>query len=330
MYVRIKAHIKVERSDGSVIAFTGFNDVVIERDLFKINTICRLKMPLSVRLRNTKTGRIESVQSSTQFKRGDKISVQLGYDEDLVEEFTGYIYRINYAAPLEIECEGSEFLLRGPVATRTWSEVSIGNVLSYIIAGTGVVLRDDVPGMTFKNFVIGANLTRLEALQLVKDKYGLTVYFLKNQLYVGLAYSLNLGTVKYRLGFNTIVDNELKYRIAEDVQLKIKAVWIRPDNTKLEVEVGDSSGSQRTLFFYDVSSQEELKKIAKEEMQKYKYSGYEGKITTFLQPYAEPGYKAVLADDRFPERAGNYYVTKTEVKVGTSGARRIVEFSIKL
>ena len=96
---------------------------------------------------------------------------------------------------------------------------------------------------------------------------------------------------------------------------------------------GGSRRQRRTdthLFFYNVSGKKELERIAREEMEKYKYSGYEGKITTFIQPYAIPGMVAVLEDKRYNERKGNYYIIGTKVSFGMGGARRMVELGIKV
>lgn len=331
MYVKIRANIVITRaSDGKTIRFSGFSSIEAVHDIFKINSSAKISIPLSARLNYKDTRKPESVQTANVFSRGDKVEIWLGYDDDLKLEFTGFIKRVNFTKPLEIECEGFEYLLREAVKSKSWKSVSLTEVLQYIIEGTGIALRSDIPEMTFDKFVIGANLTRLEALQQVKEQYGLTVTLWNNEMYAGLAYTRKLATVKYRLGENTIKDNELKYRIADDVKLKVKAVWVRPDNTKVEVEVGDSAGSQRTLFFYNVSSEDELKRIAAEEVQKYRYSGYEGKITTFLQPFALPFMAGEIEDVKYPERSGTYYITKTTVKADSGGARRTVEFTVKL
>nr|WP_297164265.1 hypothetical protein [uncultured Dysgonomonas sp.] len=330
MYLKPSGHIEIIRADGRKLSFDAFHSVEIERDIFKINSSCKIQIPISSRLEYKGKGYTESVQTAKQFARGDKISVWLGYGDNLKLEFSGFIYRLNYKTPLEIECEGYEFLLRSPCETKTWSKTNLKTILEYIIKDTDIVLSDKVPEMNFTKYIIPANMTKLEALQVVKEKYGIAVFFMEKTLYAGLAYVIDLGTVKYKLGWNTIKDDELKYRNADDVRLKIKAVWIKPDNTKLEAEVGDPEGSQRTLFFYNVSSKSELEKLAKEEMKKYKYSGYEGKITTFLQPFAQPGMKGILQDPKYSEREGTYYITKVKVKSDKGGGHRTVEFTVKL
>lgn len=330
MYVKLQGHITINRKDSRKLSFQSFNSIEIEKDMFKINSSCKIKIPISCRLEYSESERSESVQTAKQFSRGDKVTVSLGYSGTFYQEFTGFIYRLNYKTPLEIECEGYEYLLRSPCETKTWTKTTMKEVLEYLISGTEIKLYENVPEVNFTKFIIPANMSKLEALQMVKEKYGLTVFFMNETLYAGLAYTLDLGTVKYKLGWNTIKDGDLKYRNAEDVNLKIKAIWIKPDNTKLEAEVGDPKGSQRTLFFYNVSSKAELEKLAKEEIKKYKYSGYEGSITTFLFPFAQPGMKGMLDDPRYSERGGTYYITSVKTKADRNGGRRTVQFTVKL
>lgn len=56
---------------------------------------------------------------------------------------------------------------------------------------------------------------------------------------------------------------------------------------------------------------------------------YRGKIETFLQPFALPGMVARIEDLRHNQRNGTYHISSTEVKFGTSGARRTVEIGEK-
>ena len=137
-------------------------------------------------------------------------------------------------------------------------------------------------------------------------------------------------TVKYRLRYNVIKDDELKYQLAEDVRLKVKAVCYYKDGTKIEGEIGEEGGETKTLYYYDVKDAGELKTLAREELERYRFDGYRGRIETFLAPYALPGMVAQLDDPVYRERGGNYYIESTEVTFGTGGARRKIEIGIKV
>lgn len=73
----------------------------------------------------------------------------------------------------------------------------------------------------------------------------------------------------------------------------------------------------------------ELKTLAREELKRYSFDGYRGKITTFLLPYALPGGVASIEDKVYNERSGDYFIESVETSFGTGGGRRVVEIGIK-
>lgn len=307
--------------------FNYVNEVHIEKSTDVLGSKANIKIPVTAYLKNEGEKKT-AVETAKQFSPGDFVTINMGYDSAFNEEFFGFVKRVNFTTPVEIECEDWVYMLRKRNYVKSWQQTTLSEVLNYLIAGTGLTLSNNVPEVNFKNFQLNTN--GADALQKIKDEYGLTVYFYGGELYAGLAYAVQRGTVKYRLRYNVIEDNNLTWRRAEDVELKIKAVCIRKDNTKIEAEVGDNDGDQRTLYFYDVENLSQLEQLAQEELQKYKYDGYEGKITTFLQPFCDIAYVAELEDTVYPERNGNYFVHTIEVKYGMNGARRIVHLGLKI
>src|SRR5690606_7563973 len=55
--------------------------------------------------------------------RGTEVIIQLGYDEDLKTEFTGYVQRITNDGSLIIHCEDSLFLFRVAVPDKEFKNV---------------------------------------------------------------------------------------------------------------------------------------------------------------------------------------------------------------
>ena len=325
MYVKLNCFVTITTQEGKTIKFDAVNNVEINKSIDRIESIAKIKIPTSARMQFEGTDLTESVQTEKVFKRGDKINIQLGYDDRLQEEFDGFVYKLNLATPLEIECEGHEYLLRDDLPTKTFATTNLREVLQYIIDGKDIKLDGDIPTVNMVNYVIPAKLTRLEALQQVKERYGLTIFFNKNILYAGLDFVKYKGNVVYSLGVNTPKVDELRFQYAEDVKLKVKAIQINKDNTKYEAEIGDKNGEQRTLYFFTAKGIEDLKKLAETEINKYKYTGYTGKITAFLEPYAAPGMVADIRDIKYAERGGKYEIRSVVVTFGTSGARRQVE-----
>ena len=101
-------------------------------------------------------------------------------------------------------------------------------------------------------------------------------------------------------------------------------------NNKKSIEVGDPDGEQREFTTSVVSDLNKLEEMAKAELEKLKYDGFEGDVTSFLIPYATRGMKAKLLDNEHPNREGNYFIKKVVTTFGTGGARRKITIGNKL
>ncbi|MCZ2140820.1 MAG: late control protein, partial [Bacteroidia bacterium] len=79
-----------------------------------------------------------------------------------------------------------------------------------------------------------------------------------------------------------------------------------------------------------VSDENKLREMAKEELKKLKYDGFDGDIKTFLIPYAEPAMAADIMDSEHLNRSGKYFIKKVVTTFGRSGARRTVTIGNRL
>ena len=116
-----------------------------------------------------------------------------------------------------------------------------------------------------------------------------------------------------------ISDDCLKYQLAEDIKLKVKAVCYYKDGTKIEGELGEDGSETRTFYYYDVKDAAELKTLAQEELKRYSFDGYRGKIkrSSFRMP---PGDVASIEDKVYNERSGDYFIESVETTFGSGGA----------
>lgn len=292
-----------------------------------------IKIPISARFQS-KEGNITDVETSKYFKVGDSVKIEMAYTS-MLTEFEGYIKRINYTKPLEIECEDKMYLLRRKPITKSWKKTTLKEIINHLIEGQNIKLIGNMPVINFTNFYL-KNANAAFGLQKLKDEYGLTIYFTSpGEMYVGFLDDADRGTVKYNLGdddklLSNVIKPILKYRNADDVRLKIKAIHVLKNNTRTEVEVGDADGELRTLYFYDLEDAGSLKQIATEEMKKYKFSGYTGSLKTFFLPVAKHGMVAKLHDSIYNERSGDYKIRKVTTTFGSGGVKRDVELGIKV
>lgn len=308
------------------VTFKSVHDVQIKRSIYNLAATAVIKVPVTAVLKHSGEP-VTYIETAEAVKVGDPVEIRLGYDGQMNTEFTGYVKRLNYKIPLEIECEDEYYQTRSVNCVFSKKETSLKQCLAAILPG---IKLGSCADLTLKNFVVNGKPGNWVLGQLKKE-YGLTVFFdLGGNLYVGKAHDVQGETVKYRLRYNVIKDEDLKFQLASDVKMKVKAICYYKDGTKIEGELGEDGGESKTLYYYDVKDAKELKMLAQEELKRYSFDGYRGKIETFLFPYALPGMVAQLEDEVYRERSGSYYIESVDVSFGMGGARRNVEISIKV
>ncbi len=320
--------IKISIGKYTLVACESFT---IERSVFQIGSKAIITLPSKAVLNIN--GNFEQVEFSTLFKRGDKITIKAGYN-NLITEFEGFVDRTYKNTPFEIHCLDFSFYLDNLIS-KSWKSTSLKQLLVDISGFSKVKLEletgDDFPQIQLTNYII-KNASQIDALEKLKDNYGLLIYFTpQNKLYCGLSYIHNINKkVIFDADINISDYQSLEYINEEDVKLKVKAISYLRNNKKIEVETGDSSGDLRTLNFYNISDKSQLKSLANSEIKKYKYTGYRGSFTSFAKPYIEPGMAAEIRNNDFPDRTGLYHCDSTTMTFPTSGLKREIGIGVKI
>lgn len=316
--------------------FRGVNGVTIKKSLGLHLDTAIVTLPTTARVKST-TEATRSVDTAREFKRGDRIAIDLGYNGELRREFEGFIARVNMKSPCELECEGYGFQLRGKTVNRLFQNSSMEEVLAYIIEGTDIVLGevDDIP---FSNIHF-VKESGLKCLELLKKYCGnvVNIWFDGNIIHAGYKYTFyternkaGKADVKYRIGYNTVEDKDMKQREIGDNQVEVEFYNRSLDGNRITATAGVPNSRHQQKKLQAISDLLALRKAAQNSESYQNYSGFEGKIVTFLSPYCQPGYKMEIQDDRYPERSGNYLVEAVTTNYGTGGASREIEISFKL
>jgi len=321
--------------------FRGVHNVHIKKSIHTPANTCSIKLPITARLRQNTRLTTVSMRTAEVFNEGDKVTVELGYNGIYKQEFVGFIRRLNFGTPLEIECEGYIYQLRKRyLEPRSFKNVDYKEIIAYIIAGTDIVLSDSMKqNVTIKveKFNV-TNDTGAENLERLNKHLSnvLTMVFHANVLYVGGAFldaktatTATAGNVKYQMGWNVIKDAGLRLRTPPVDKVNIRFIAVKNDGTKSITNTSDS-GNVKRIKSRTVTDAASTAYLAKLNELKETYTGYEGKITAFGFPFCEHGYVVQLTDTRYNERSGNYLCDSVEVKYNRQGFRRIVGIGIKL
>jgi hypothetical protein len=217
--------------------------------------------------------------------------------------------------------------------------VSLRNFLTELLKGQNFTIAKELPDMTFSPFRIEKNVTIFQVLDELASKFFLTCYLRGDKIFVGLPYTefistpADKGNGRYAiLDFQRNIRNEanLKFENAQQKKIGAKVISILPNGKRLEVQVGDTTGDQRTLYTRNITDLNELKKWGERELSQFKVDGYSGKIVTFGRPYVIHGATVRIKNNRYPERAGSYLVDSVITEWGINGFMRDLELGKRI
>lgn len=308
----LKLSARIEITGEKKWVFEKITACEIVRDSDALTTTCKLTLPRKVKWQGA---------TSNPIRRGDKISVWLGYNGKLQLAFMGYVLRKGFKTPVEIFCEDEMFALKQtPCVKKSYRSVDIQTLLKdqnlpYDIK----VLGEQNIGQYRVNFE-----TVAEQLAHLKENNIRTFFRIesgKPVLYCGVLFDHgNEMRQVFATGVNIISDSSLDEQRAEDMKIKLKVVSLQPDNKKkIKVEVGDADGETRTIHCYG-KSEAEAKAWGVQELERLKRDGLTGSFQTFGHVLLD--ILDVIGIKIDGERKGKYQVAKNTITYGSSGFRQ--------
>jgi hypothetical protein len=323
--------------------FSGVHEVTITKSIHSIYESATIKLPTIASI--TRNEKVESGRRITAslIKVGDPVSIMLGYNGDLKNEFKGFVNELKLDKPLEVCCEGNSWLLRKNRSILTQRINAVEKILSAATENTEYQIETsgDLKFKVLSTIAYDScGFDILNELQNSTDN-NISIFFLKSGvLWGGLLYSMiakgaaieGAQTVEYRLGYNTTGKNKLKphglnvnYGTVEYTR-KTSSGELASSSSKLNT----SSRRVYKKVLTQVQDNNALKLLSEEKAFNEGYSGQEGTIETFLVPYVSTGDLAKISSREYPEYDGTYLVEGTHVTFGINGARRVVEIGPRL
>lgn len=286
------------------LAFDFVSEVKISSSWQTLTDTCTIELPPNIKLRD---GGV-----LPQINTGDPVEVQLGFDAQLETLFTGYVSSIGADIPLQLSCEDEMYTLKRKRVTGAWSKVSLPALFSSILPASISYQAQDIDLGAFR---IG-NATVAQVLDELRSTYGIRSYFRNGILYCELLQSTPSKTYTYSFQ-SDILENNLKFRRKEDLLLKVRAVGIQPDNSRIEVEVGDPEGQERTLHYFNIDKAT-LQQRAEADLDNLKVEGYQGSFMV-EGGWVKPGDAIEFLDNDYPDRQSINLVESVEIDFGQNG-----------
>lgn len=297
--------------------------VTIEKSVELLSDTATIVLPESV------LNRVLDIRS--KIGRGATVSIRLGYNGDLRDEFNGYIEDIKENdSSLIIKCEDALFLFRNAVPDVELKPTSVAKIAQYLIDHIDPEFQLSCDyDLGYEKFVIH-QATAYDVLKKLLEETKANIYFdtLSKTLHVHPPFVEKTGEVKYSMQRN-IEKSSLEYKRAEERKAEVTVESIDSKGNVTSIKRGSTGGDKITLKVGSMSKSDMIK-VAESELFRRSSDAYEGTIDTWLIPFVEPTYTAELKDSDYPDKMGRYYIPKVVTSFSQSGGVRTVSVGLKL
>jgi len=290
--------------------------------------------------------------------RGDKIEVSLGYEYpnadgsysiETNKEFEGFIANVTPKMPLEISAQDRMWQLKQkkvPDKYYKGSEYTVQKLVRELLdlfpetkdisLTTGTLTTQEIQtkigDFATQSDTIGSVLDRL------KSEFKIYSYFRNfNELRCsGIVYFPTDRRERVFDFFKNIVSDNLEVKRTDDVYIGARVVSVskeeltevNADNSKkkktkrVEVQVGDKSGEQKTIYLHGITDEKQLKEKGLTELRKLNWAGLDGTFDVFGLPSMQHGDSTILRNEVIKEYQGNYIVRSVTKNVSVTGGYR--------
>lgn len=263
--------------------------------------------------------------------RGSKVLIELGYDNNLVNEFEGYVQDITTNdSTLKIVCEDALFLFRVGVPDVQLKPSSLKAIAQYVVSKIDPSFVVDCDyDISYEKFVIH-QATGYDVLKKLQEETKANIYFdtQNKTLHIHPPYLEKAGTVRYSMQQN-IEKSTLEYKRAIDKKVEVSVESTDSKGKIKSITAGTTGGDKITLKVGPMSDAD-MKKVAEAAMRKNSFDGYSGTFDGWLIPFVKPTYSAIIEDQDYPYKDGTYYVVGVKTNFSESGGVRTITPGIKL
>lgn len=298
------------------------DSIIIHKSVELLADTCEIVLP-AARLN-------KALEIEEQIKRGDEVSVSIGYKEvGIKEEFKGYLQRISTdGGSIKLFCEDDLFQFRKDLPNEELKKISLSDLLSKVVKGIGKNYKVNCSyTWVYDKFVI-RDATGYDVLKKVQEECGADIYLKDGVLHIHPPGEV-VGKERFYDFAVNIEEAELSFKRAEDKKVKVVVKAIMPDGKVKEIEVG-STGGEKVEVKCHASDTASMKARGEAEVKRRTFDGFDGSITTWLIPECNPGDTASIHDGDYTYKDGTYFVRSVTTDFSEGGGKRKVELGYRL
>lgn len=303
------------------------DSVEITRDTENLTDSAVIKLPSWVYNRYIKD--VDTI------KRDQTVSISLGYDGDLHQEFSGYIRSVERdPSGLVINCQDEIYKFnQTKMEDKPYDKPTVKDLLNIVIKTVQPDLKLNCKyDFAYDKFTI-KNATALDVLKTIQDECHCMMYIKDGVFNVTPPYITpeSTKTVRYDTSKNVMADGySLKYKDKEDRKLKVTAKGKDKTGKELTAERGEGGGDTETFDYKGIATQEMLDSIADNMYAAKSFSGYEGGFQAWYLPLVSKGDTADISDPNDPDRNGKYFIKSVVTTCSSGGITRKITLGKKL
>jgi hypothetical protein len=287
---------------GSIV-FDQVNAVVINESVLNLSNSATVTLPRNFKEMDGK--------SPLDFMNvGDKVIIELGYDENYSVEFTGYLAEIEAGIPLILHFDDEMYPLKQNRFKKTFPSIKLKELLIYIAPSYTIECSDVELGQ----FQI-ANVSTFRVLEALQQQFGFYTKLKNGVLRCFYPFDFEyFQNHKYQFAVNIKKQEGLTWHRAEDVKIRVKGIANQRDGEKLTYETGseDSDASRRTLNYGDINYNELVERV-EADYKRFAFDGYSGDVNGWGIPETHAGDILTIIDNDEPEREGDYLIEKVVI-----------------
>lgn len=316
------------------IGSTTFDAVVsveIESTWENLTDTCKIELPNNFK----RDGRPITVGEEGFFKRGEAVTVKLGYYPNLKTEFEGFIRKIFVDNVIVIECEDAAYLMKQGTVVKSFQDTNLDNLLSEISPIEYEAVDAELGQLRL------TRVTPAAVVEELRKVYGLVSYVRDGVLLSGLAY-YNDGA-EHNFDFEqNIIENNIEQIGNDELLITVYGSSKQKDDSVIEVfayydggEIVTSTtdpqqGELEKLTIKSEISQKDLEFYTTNKLEQRLTSSAIGDFTAFGEPSVKHGDTVNLTSRKFPEREGVFLIKKVVKSFGLGGYRQVITLHTKL